>query len=414
METLYTRAYRYYSSLWEVEMNYLIITLTLLSLLIWLYLLLFRGNFWLGNQLIKSPIESLENYPSVSVIIPARNEADVLPISLPSLLNQNYSGDLSVILVDDQSNDNTGKIAKKIAENFHKNQILTVVNGKPLPPSWTGKLWAMKQGIMEAGKQSELPDYFLFTDADIKHDLNNIKELVIKAERENLALTSLMVLLKCDSFWEKFLIPAFIFFFQKLYPFPWVNNPENKMAAAAGGCILIRRDILEKIGGIDILKQALIDDCSLAKAVKSHLQNTQNPQTIWLGLTNNTISLRSYPTLRSIWDLVARTAFTQLNYSVFLLFATVIAMTLIYLIAPMALILGIISNNCLIIACGSLIWILMAIAYFPTIKLYKLSPYWSLTLPVIGFLYTLMTIDSAWRYWRGKGGGWKGRVYPIN
>jgi hopene-associated glycosyltransferase HpnB len=406
-------------------MNHIILILTILSLLIWLYLLIFRGRFWLADQKIELPSITLNNYPSICAIIPARNEADVLSISLASLLKQNYLGDFSLILVDDQSIDDTGHIAEEIAQKLQKNQHLTVIYGQPLPVGWTGKLWAIEQGIIAANQRQNPPDYFLFTDADIQHDLNNVQELAIKAEQENLALTSLMVLLRCESFWEKLLIPAFVFFFQKLYPFPWVNHPQNKMAAAAGGCILIRREILEKIGGIAILKQALIDDCSLAAAVKSYLQtnpnslstsanNTKQSASIWLGLTNKTVSLRAYHSLKSLWDLVARTAFTQLNYSVLLLLGTVLSMILIYLIAPFSIILGISLNNGLIVILAGLIWVLMIIAYIPTLKLYKLSPLWALTLPAIAFLYTLMTIDSAWRYWRGRGGGWKGRVYRIN
>lgn len=394
-------------------MNELLLGLVLLSLLIWLYLLAFRGRFWLSDQRLNIKNIKLTDYPSVCAVVPARNEADMLPTTLKSLLNQNYPGEFYIILVDDQSSDGTGEIAQEVAEKCNLSHRLMVILGQPLPSSWTGKLWAMEQGILYAQQKSFVPDYFLFTDADIVHDQENLQRLVIKAEQENLALVSLMVLLRCKSFWENVLIPAFVFFFQKLYPFPWVNNPTHKMAAAAGGCILIHRQILEKIGGIQILRNALIDDCSLAAAVKSNLQTEPEStlKSIWLGLTDSTYSLRPYPSLKTIWDLVARTAFTQLNYSPWLLLGTVIGMSIIYLLPPVGVIIGIVLGNWLIAGIGAIVWLLMAIAYFPTLKLYQSSFIWGFSLPAIAFLYTLMTIDSALRHWRGQGGGWKGRVY---
>ena len=384
-----------------------------LSLVIWIYLLLFRGKFWLSNQRINEQLQPLTQYPSVCAVIPARNEADVLPISLKSLLNQDYPGNLSIILVDDQSDDNTGNVAQEIANNCQKSQQLQVISGQPLAEGWSGKLWSMKQGIEQANKLDNKPDYLLLTDADIEHHDSNLKELVKQAEIEKLAMTSLMVKLRCDSFWEQFLIPAFVFFFEKLYPFSWVNNPKNKMAAAAGGCILIRRQILEEIGGIEVVKQALIDDCSLAAAVKAKLQeDRQNiKQGIWLGLSEKTLSLRPYENLDSIWNMVARTAYTQLNYSPLLLIGTLLGLTIVYLVAPIGLIMGLIIQNTVMTILGGITWLLMSISYLPTLKLYQCSLLWSLTLPLIGLLYGLMTLDSAWRHWRGKGGGWKGRVY---
>lgn len=391
----------------------ILLTIATLSLIIWIFLLLFWGQFWRANQRLEIHNIDLPSYPSVCAIIPARNEADVLPVSLKSLLNQDYLGQFSIILIDDQSTDKTGEVAQNIANHLNQSDRLKVISGQPLPIGWSGKLWAMEQGIQTAKNQGLSPDYFLFTDADIEHHSTNLKELVTKAEKENLALTSLMVLLRCDSFWEKFLIPAFVFFFQKLYPFPWVNNPRNKMAAAAGGCILIRRDRLEEIGSIPSLREALIDDCTLAQKIKG-LSNPDNPTAIWLGLTEKTTSLRPYDSLDTIWNMIARTAYTQLNYSPFLLLGTVLGMSLVYLAAPVILLLGFYlqSNNLIIIS--SLTWFLMAIAYLPTLRLYKLSPLWSLSLPIIALFYNLMTIDSALRHWRGQGGGWKGRVYPQN
>jgi hopene-associated glycosyltransferase HpnB len=236
--------------------------------------------------------------------------------------------------------------------------------------------------------------------------LSNLSQLVNKAENDNLDLVSLMVLLRCQSFWEKLLIPAFVFFFQKLYPFPWVNNQHKSLAAAAGGCILISNQALQEIGGIATIKNALIDDCSLAKAVKSQGK-------IWLGLTKNTISLRAYNDLKTIWDTIARTAFTQLNYNWLLLIGTVIGMSIVYLVAPIGLGVGILTSNWLLVSISTLTWLLMTIAYLPTIRLYNLSIIWALSLPAIAFLYTLMTIDSALKHFQGKGGAWKGRTYDY-
>jgi hopene-associated glycosyltransferase HpnB len=390
-----------------------LLLITFLSLIIWLYLIFVRGHFWLSNQKINPATSPLTYYPQVCAIIPARDEADVLPVSLTSLLNQDYQGQFQIILIDDQSIDGTEKIAQEIANKEHKSEKIYIISGQPLGTGWTGKLWAMKQGITYATEKFA-PDYFLLTDADICHEKSNLTQLVSKAVQEKQALVSLMVLLRCESFWEKFLIPAFVFFFEKLYPFPLVNNPNSPVAAAAGGCILIRRDILEKIGGIEILKQALIDDCSLAIAVKKYLQNHPEncERSIWLGLTENTYSLRPYPDLASIWNMVARTAFTQLNYSIFLLIGTIFGMFLTYLAAPLGLILGLVLGEKIITIISTVTLSLMALSYWPTLKLYQLSPLRALSLPLIALFYSLMTVDSALRYWRGQGGAWKGRVYP--
>jgi hopene-associated glycosyltransferase HpnB len=394
-------------------MIFILLTIATLSLIIWIFLLLFWGQFWQADQRLELNNIDLPSYPSICAIIPARNEADVLPVSLKSLLNQDYLGQFSIILIDDQSTDKTAEVAQEIANHLNQSDRLNIISGQPLPVGWSGKLWAMEQGIQAAKSQGLSPDYFLFTDADIEHHSTNLKELVTKSEKENLALTSLMVLLRCDSFWEKFLIPAFVFFFQKLYPFPWVNNPQKKMAAAAGGCILLRRDRLEEIGSIPSLREALIDDCTLAQKIKG-LSTPENPKAIWLGLTEKTKSLRPYDSLDTIWNMIARTAYTQLNYSLLLLLGTILGMSLVYLAAPVILLLGFYLESRNLIIVSSLTWVLMAIAYLPTLRLYKLSPLWSLSLPIIALFYNLMTIDSAVRHWRGKGGGWKGRVYPQN
>lgn len=383
------------------------LSLSILSLAIWLGLLGWRGQFWRCDQLLDVQTDTGE-WPSVCAIIPARNEASVLPVTLRSLLTQDYPGTFTVVLVDDQSTDGTASVAQKLGVETRN---LTLLEGEPLPPGWTGKLWALEQGIQQAKTLEPPPTYFLLTDADIEHDRLNLRQLVAKAQQENLDLVSLMVLLRCQSFWEHLLIPSFVFFFQKLYPFRWVNDPHNATAAAAGGCLLIRREALDRVGGIQVVRGALIDDCSLAQAVKSSSQAAGQGR-IWLGLSPSTRSLRPYPSLASIWELVARTAFTQLNYSPWLLIGTVMAMTLIYIVPPVGAILGGVTGNWLLATVSLSGWLLMACAYLPTLQLYRCSPLFAVCLPAIALLYTLMTVDSALRHWQGRGGAWKGRVYP--
>ncbi|MBS9383306.1 MAG: glycosyltransferase [Dolichospermum sp. BR01] len=384
----------------------IIFSLTLLSLVIWLFLILFWGQFWrVNHQLEANKDKDIDNniLPTVCVIIPARNEADVIPVSLRSLLLQDYPGKFTIFLVDDQSSDGTAHIAEGVAYALDKTQQLQIVTSTSLPPGWTGKLWAMEQGLQTASTLT--PDYFLLTDADIEHDPSNLHRLVAKAEAQKLDLVSIMVRLRCQSFWEQLLIPAFVFFFQKLYPFSWVNNPKKATAAAAGGCILIHSEALNRIGGLQIIRQALIDDCSLAKAVKS------TNGKIWLGLSTLTYSLRPYDSLKTIWDMVARSAYTQLNYSPFLLIGSLLGMTLVYLLPPIAIIFGLVLGNWIITLISFIGYLLMTFAYFPIIRFYKCSPVFAFSLPIIAFLYTSMTIDSALQHWQGRGGAWKGRVY---
>ena len=384
----------------------IIFSLTLLSLVIWLFLILFWGQFWrVNHQLEANKDKDIDNntLPTVCVIIPARNEADVIPVSLRSLLLQDYPGKFTIFLVDDQSSDGTANVAQEVAHNLDKTQQLQIVTSTSLPPGWTGKLWAMEQGLQIASTLT--PDYFLLTDADIEHDPSNLHRLVAKAEAQKLDLVSIMVRLRCQSFWEQLLIPAFVFFFQKLYPFSWVNNPKKANAAAAGGCILIHSEALNRIGGLQIIRQALIDDCSLAKAVKS------THGKIWLGLSTLTYSLRPYDSLKTIWDMVARSAYTQLNYSPFLLIGSLLGMTLVYLLPPIAIIFGLVLGNWIITLISFIGYLLMTFAYFPIIRFYKCSPVFAFSLPIIAFLYTSMTIDSALQHWQGRGGAWKGRVY---
>jgi hopene-associated glycosyltransferase HpnB len=329
-------------------------------------------------------------------VVPARNEADHIAASVGSLLGQDYRGPWSVVLVDDDSEDGTAEAARRAAKGDAR---LHVVAGLGLPAGWTGKLWALKQGIDAAMALPQPPDYLLLTDADIVHADNSVSRLVARAEEKRLVLTSLMVKLRCESFAERASVPAFIFFFQMLYPFACVNRPASGVAAAAGGCMLVRADVLREAGGIDVIRGALIDDCALAKVLKA-----RGP--IWLGLTERVHSVRPYPALADIRRMVVRSAYAQLRYSPLLLVATVAGMVLTYVVPPFAAIFG--SGAARII--GIATWALMALSFQPTLRFYRLSPLWGIALPVIALQYMLFTLDSAYQYVRGRGGSWKGRV----
>ncbi len=366
----------------------------------WLYLLLARGGFWRADirdedGLPPPPAE----WPLVVAVVPARNEADVIAKSLSSLLSQDYPRPLRVILVDDQSEDGTTATARAAAEAVGANGRLIVVQGEPLPQGWTGKLWAMKQGVARASALAEPPHYLLLTDADIAYQPGVIRRLAARAEAGSLVLTSLMVKLRCESPAERALIPAFVFFFQMLYPFAWVNRRDSGMAAAAGGCMLVQCDALEAAGGIQAIRSSLIDDCALGRCLKK-----QGP--IWLGLTDSAHSLRPYPALGDIRRMVARSAYDQLNYSPLLLAGTVIGMLLTYLLPSLFAIFG----TGLPQTVGALTWGLMAFAFLPIVRFYRLSPLWAAALPVIAALYMVFTLDSALQHRRGRGGLWKGRV----
>ncbi|MFQ6538426.1 MULTISPECIES: glycosyltransferase [Aphanothece] len=389
--------------------------LAALSLLIWVILLVGRGQFWRveAHQEGGAPPGAAEGggLPPVCVVIPARNEVDVLPRALASLLGQSYGGPLRVLLVDDQSDDGTADAARITAERLGCGDQLEILPGAPLPVGWSGKLWALAQGVRRAEALQPSPTYLLFSDADIAHDPGNLARLVARAEAERLALVSQMVRLRCTSVWERWLIPAFVFFFCKLYPFRWVNDPRRTTAAAAGGCILIRTDALRRSGGLETIRQALIDDCSLARSVKDSERALNGEGRIWLGLSDTTVSLRPYPDLASIWTMVARTAFSQLHHSPLGLLGTVLAMGLIYAMPPLGLGLGMVLGNPLLSALGLAAWLLMAAAYAPMLRFYRQSRWHAPALPAVALLYTLMTLDSARRHWAGRGGAWKGRTY---
>ena len=383
--------------------------LAAVSLLAWLYLLLFRSRFWLANQRLRRKIADMDDWPAVAVIVPARDEAAVVDRAVRSLLEQDYPGQLAVILVDDYSTDGTAAAARRVARDSAHPEGLHIVPARPLPAGWTGKLSAMATGFdaLETATSDSgvTARYVLFTDADIVHDPLNLRRLVAKAESKKLDLVSLMVRLHCEHPIERLLIPAFVFFFQKLYPFPAANRKKSHVAAAAGGCMLVRRRALLRAGGLDPIAGELIDDCALAALLKRR-------GSIWLGLaTDATRSIRPYSGLRDIWSMVARTAYTQLDYSPLMLIATVIGMTILYLAPIAAIVWGLVMLAPVLAALGLSITVLMWVAYYPTWRLYRRVGWGFFALPAAAALYTLMTIDSAWRHLRGRGGGWKNRTY---
>ena len=333
-------------------------------------------------------------------VVPARNEADVIARSVGSLLGQDYPGEFRVILVDDQSEDATAEVARAAAVKLGQAERLEVLGGQPLPKGWVGKMWAVNQGVGRASLAA--PAYLLLTDADIGHAPDNLRTLVMRAEAGRLALVSLMARLSTDTLAERLLIPAFVFFFDMLFPFAWVNDPRSKAAAGAGGCMLVRREALGAAGGIAAIRDAIIDDCALATRLKS-----QGP--IWLGLTRRAESLRPYGSIRDIGRMVSRSAYAQLNYSPWLLAGTVVGMVITYL-APLA---AALFGHGAMKALGLAAYLMMAVSFAPMLRYYRLSPLWGFALPVIGALYTRFTLQSAMQVWQGKGGMWKGRAQAM-
>jgi hopene-associated glycosyltransferase HpnB len=367
--------------------------LVFVSLAIWLVLLLGRGWFWRMQERDDKPLPEPSRWPSVVAVVPARNEADVIGKSVGSLLQQNYPGPFRVILVDDQSDDGTAEAARAL-----EGAQLEIIKGTAHPSGWTGKLFAVSQGVARAGNE---PDYLLLTDADIAHSPDNLRHLVARAETARYALVSLMAKLNCESFAERFLIPAFVFFFDMLFPFGWVNNPQRRIAAAAGGCMLVRRQALEQAGGIESIRSEIIDDCALGRRMKE-----QGP--IWLGLTERAVSLRPYPHIGDIRAMVARSAYAQLDYSPLILAGTTVGMLFLYIVPLAGVVIGGMSA-----ILGTLAWAVMTVAFLPILRFYHRSPFWGLALPVIGMFYAAFTIDSAVQHWRGRGGMWKGRAQAI-
>jgi hopene-associated glycosyltransferase HpnB len=376
-----------------------LLAIAALALAVWLYMLAGRGGFWLCRVRDDAVARQLPRWPHVTAVIPARNEAEGIAQSIGSLMRQDYPGSFSIILVDDDSNDETAALAQRAAEDLGTGRTFKLISSRGLAPGWTGKLWAVRQGVEAACSADEKPEYLLLTDADIVHTPDSVRALVARAEGGSYVLTSLMARLRCESFWERSHVPAFVFFFQMLFPFAWVNDPRNPTSAAAGGCMVVKADALARAGGVESIRNALIDDCSLAEKMKA-----VGP--IWLGLTDRAHSIRRYDDFAEVRKMISRSAYAQLNYSPYLLIGVTIGMVLTFLAGPALALFGEGMSRIL----GIMTWGLMAAAFQPMLRFYQLSPLWGLALPAIATAYMLYTLDSAYRYARGQGGSWKGRV----
>ncbi len=375
------------------------------SLSAWLYLILARGQFWLCRERLAEDVPTLDEWPAVAAVVPARNEEENISAALASLRAQDYPGKLSLTLVDDRSSDATRSRAEAAASATTGRVGLTILAGKPLPAGWSGKLWALHQGIGQATTAAPATEFVFLSDADIVHSPETLRRLIGKAVADKRDMVSLMAKLNCRSPWERLLIPAFVFFFQKLYPFPRANSSRGRTAAAAGGCVLIRRSALDRIGGIAAVRGALIDDCALAASVK------RRGGRLWLGLAEDTRSLRAYRRLAPIWMMVARCAIVQLRHSPLLLAGTVLGMIAVYMLPPLLLLAAPIHGDPTATCLAAIAWLLMSVAYLPTARYYRQPAWQTLTLPLAALLYVGMTVDSARRHWWGSGSRWKGRDY---
>ena len=387
----------------------------------WAYLVIGHGGYWRTGQRLPPSRAAGEpsraagepsRWPDVVAVIPARDEAAMLPVVLPTLLGQDYPGALTVILVDDCSTDGTAEVAAALGPAPGRpDRALRVVAGAPLPPGWAGKVWAMAQGLATAG-DDDAKGYVLFTDADIAWQAGALRSLVRAAEEDDRDLVSQMALLRTATAWERVVVPAFVYFFAQLYPFGRVNSPRSRTAAAAGGCMLVRREALERSGGLAPIRGARIDDVALGQVIKGQRGRC------WLGLSTAVLSVRPYPRLADLWHLVARSAYTQLRYSPWLLAGTVAGLAFIYVLPPAGAIIGLAAGAATVpaaLAAGAGLagWTLMSLTYLPMLRLYRLSPLRAPGLPLIALLYTAMTVDSARRYYAGRGAEWKGRTDRV-
>jgi hopene-associated glycosyltransferase HpnB len=411
----------------------------------WLYLVVAHGGFWLtsqrlppvgspagspaangpaGSPAVNGPAANAkpgteaglwpETWPAVAAVVPARNEAESLPETLPALLAQDYLGEFRVFLVDDNSDDGTGAIAAELGEKAARDggMPLTVVKGQPRPDDWAGKVWAMAQGLAAVTVGNPAPDYVLFTDADIAWSPRALRDLVRGAEADDRALVSQMALLRAQTRWERVIVPAFVYFFAQLYPFRRVNDPKSRTAAAAGGCMLVRRSALDSVGGLEPIKRALIDDVALGTLLKKHGNRT------WLGLTTDIRSARPYPDLGSLWNMIARSAYVQLRYNPLLLAGTIAGLLLLYVAPPAGVIASLIATGAGAVDTPTAVagiaglagWALMTASYVPMLRLYRLSAFRAPGLPLIAVLYAAMTADSARRHYSGRAVSWRGRA----
>jgi hopene-associated glycosyltransferase HpnB len=382
-----------------------------LATIAWAYLLTGHGGYWRTDQRLPAARADPAAWPGVAAVVPARNEAAVLPATLPTLLAQEYPGAFEVVLVDDESSDQTPDVAATIGRGV-SGARLRVVPGRRPPPGWAGKVWAMDQGVRAVGDAA----YVLFTDADIAYRPGTLVALVRAAEADDRALVSQMALLRADTRWERLLVPAFVYFFAQLYPMRRVNRNGARTAAAAGGCMLVRRCALEAAGGLERIRGARIDDVALGRLLK----RAAAPARCWLGLSTDVISVRPYPRLSELWDMIARSAYTQLRYSPVVLTATVVGLLWLYALPPAAALGGLAwlaagggATAGWLAGAGLAGWVVMTVSYLPVLRLYRLSPARAPALPVIAVMYAAMTADSARRYYAGRGGQWKGRTIPA-
>lgn len=371
------------------------------SLLAWLWLLLCQGFFWRTDVRLP-PRREPDAWPSVCVVVPARDEAAVLPAALPSLLRQDYPGRAEVFLVDDGSTDGTGDLARELARGNGGLPLTVGSPGEP-PAGWTGKLWAVRHGVGLARARD--PEYLLLTDADIAHAPDSLRELVATARAGGFDVVSQMARLRVESTWERFVVPAFVYFFAQLYPFRRIGKEGTRTVAAAGGCVLLRTEAAERARIPDAIRHAVIDDVALARAVK------RSGGRVWLGLADRVDSVRPYPRLADLWRMVSRSAYAQLRHNPLLLAGTVAGLALVYLVPPVAVVVGLVAWNAAAAVVGGSAWIVMTGTYVPMLRYYG-QPLWlAPLLPFTAFLYLLMTVDSAVQHYRGRGAAWKGRTY---
>ncbi|TLQ47353.1 glycosyltransferase [Streptomyces marianii] len=378
--------------------------IALTSLAAWLWLLLGQGFFWRTDQRLPRRTTPAR-WPSVVIVVPARDEAAVLPESLPSLLRQTYPGRAAVVLVDDGSTDGTGELARKLGEQYDGLPLTVTSPGDP-EPGWTGKLWSLRHGIALA--RTLRPDYLLLTDADIAHEPDSLSELVAAANANGLDMVSQMARLRVATGWERLVVPAFVYFFAQLYPFRWVNREPARATAAAGGCVLLRTETAERAGIPESVRQAVIDDVAVARAVR------RAGGRIWLGLAERVDSVRPYPRLADLWRMVSRSAYAQLRHSPLLLAGTVAGLAVVYLSPPVAVYavaLPGVPGSAVAGWAGLLAWAVMAVTYVPVLRYYRQTLWLAPTLPFTALLYLLMTVDSAVQHYRGRGAAWKGRTY---
>jgi hopene-associated glycosyltransferase HpnB len=380
-------------------MSVLATSIATLTAVTWSYLTLDRGAFWRTKSAQPDARDNAAISGGVVAVVPARNEAELVGPVVTSLLNQGVA--ISVVLVDDESTDGTAEVARRASEKAGKADALIVIQSQPLPAGWTGKLWSMHQGIERA--RASNPTWLMLTDADVLHGAETVANLGLVASHGPYDLVSFMVKLHCESLPEKLLIPAFVYFFFMLYPPAWIRNTRRSTAGAAGGCMLVRAETLERAGGLESIRGAVIDDCSLARLLRQHGGR------LWMGLTDQSQSLRRYETFADVEHMVSRTAFNQLKHSSWLLLCTIAGMLITYLAPPLLLL----TRSRPSIFMGAAAWAAMTITYSTIVRYYRLNPAWALTLPLAALFYLGATMHSAVKYWKGSGGDWKGRVQDV-